>query len=274
MIDRRGWSFVPPSGGCSAAIHSPTMQRSQHKVSIRQSYVQGVDGKPWSSQTSRQPVPIDPQSWRNHEREPVIMNPTPPVGPVAAVSVPARQQSTVQAERALYALVSAGDRRAMDQLYILYYSRLAQFFKNMTVRADLVEALTVDTMFEVWKEEASLSTNPSVPLAIMRVAYDRVQKHFAETGTDERHAQRNAQHSTSRTTTDTLVELKSFLSKLSVEERAVMHLVHAKGHSRRETADIMTIACDHVDVLLRDVRAKAKRHFRCRPQNTNAPFLK
>jgi len=203
-----------------------------------------------------------------------MMNPTPPAGPVAAVPLAVGQQSTDDAERALYALVSAGDRRAMDQLYILYYSRLAQFFKNMTVRADLVEALIVDTLFEVWKEEALLSANPSVLLAIMRVAYARVQKHFAETSTDERHAQRNAQDSTSRITADTLVELKSFLSKLSVEERAVMHLVYAKGCSQRETADIMTIASDHVDVLLRDVRASAKRHFRYRPHNTSPLFKK
>jgi RNA polymerase sigma factor (sigma-70 family) len=202
------------------------------------------------------------------------MNPTPPAGPVAAVPFPTGPQSTGDAETALYALVSAGDRRAMDQLYILCYSRLAQFFKNMTVRADLVEALIVDTMVEVWKEEALLSANPSVLLAIMRVAYARVQKHFAETCTDEPHAQRNAQHSTSPITTDALVELKRFLSKLSVEERAVMHLVYAKGCSRREIAEIMSIASDHVDVLLRDIRARVKRHFRCRPQNTSPLFKK
>ncbi len=48
---------------------------------------------------------------------------------------------------------------------------------------------------------------------------------------------------------------------LPVEKRAVVHLVYASGCSRRETADIMKIACDSVDVLLRDVRGSAKLHF-------------
>jgi DNA-directed RNA polymerase specialized sigma24 family protein len=56
-------------------------------------------------------------------------------------------------------------------------------------------------------------------------------------------------------------DLQIFLSKLSVEERAVLHLVYASGCSRRETADVMKIACDCVDVLLRAVRASAKLYY-------------
>jgi DNA-directed RNA polymerase specialized sigma24 family protein len=134
----------------------------------------------------------------------------------------------------------------------------------MTVPADLVEELINDTMFEVWKEGASIGANAAVSPAIMRLAYFRVQKHFAEARAEEPHSRRDVQDrelSKSLLTTDTPSDLQIFLSKLPVQERAVVHLVYASGCSRRETADIMRITCDCVDVLLRDVRARAKLHF-------------
>jgi len=152
----------------------------------------------------------------------------------------------------------------MDELYIRYFVRLARFFQNMTVRADLVEELINDTMFEVWKEGASIGANASVLPAIMRLAYFRVQKHFAEARADEPHSQRDVQDrkpSKWPLTADTPSDLQIFLSKLSVEQRAVAHLVYASGCSHRETADAMQIAGDRVDVLLRVVCASAKLHF-------------
>jgi RNA polymerase sigma-70 factor, ECF subfamily len=193
-----------------------------------------------------------------------MMNRTPPAGRVATGQSSAGNQSTEAADRALLALVSTGDRWAMDQLYLRYFVRLATFFQNMKVRVDLVEELINDTMFEVWKEGASIGATASVFLVITRLAYSRVQKHLAEARADEPHSQRDVQDrelSTSLLTADTPSDLQIFLSKLPVEERAVVHLVYGSGCSRRETAGIMKIACDCVDVLLRDVRASAKQHF-------------
>jgi RNA polymerase sigma-70 factor (ECF subfamily) len=173
-------------------------------------------------------------------------------------------QSTEAAERALLELVSAGDRCAMDQLYIRYFARLAKFFQNMTLRADLVEELINDTMLEVWKAGESIRTSRSVLLAIMRLAYSRVQSYFAEARADEAHSQRDVHdwgQSKSMLATAMLSDLEIFLSNLPVKERAAVHLVYASGCSRRETADVMRIECDCVDVLLRDVRASAKLYY-------------
>jgi len=63
--------------------------------------------------------------------------------------------------------------------------------------------------------------------------------------------------------------LQILLSELPVEERAVLHLVYASGCSRRETAEIMKMACDSVDVLLLDVRAKAKLYYSDTPSHGN-----
>jgi DNA-directed RNA polymerase specialized sigma24 family protein len=143
--------------------------------------------------------------------------------------------------------VHSPGRVAIDQLYMRYFAQLAKFFQNMNVCAHLVEELINDTMFEVWKEGASIGANASVRVAIMRLAYSRVQKHFAEAKID--------------TPTNPPPSLQVILSKLPLEERALMHLVYASGCSRRETADIMRITCHCVDVLLRGARASAKQHF-------------
>jgi RNA polymerase sigma-70 factor, ECF subfamily len=171
---------------------------------------------------------------------------------------------TDAAERALLALVSTGDRRAMDKLYIRYFARLAKFIKNMTLRADVVEELINETMVDVWKAGESIRPNASVLLAIMRLAYTRVQQYFAEIRTDEPHFQRDVhdwEQSKSMPAKAARSDLQIFLSKLSVEERAVVYLVYASGCSRRETADVMEIACDYVDVLLRVVRASATLYY-------------
>jgi hypothetical protein len=90
----------------------------------------------------------------------------------------------------------------------------------MTLRADVVEELISDTMLEVWKAGESIRTNASVLLAIMTLAYSRVQQYFVEVRIDE-----------------------------------------PSGCSRRETADVMKIACDCVDVLLCAVRASATLYY-------------
>jgi RNA polymerase sigma factor (sigma-70 family) len=171
---------------------------------------------------------------------------------------------TDAAERALLALVSSGDRRAMDQLYTRYFARLARFFQNTTLRADVVEELINDTMLQVWRAGESIRTNASVLPAIMRLAYSRVQKYFAEVRADEPHSQRDVhdwEQSNAMLAKAAPSDLQIFLSKLPVEERAVVYFVYASGCSRRETADVMKIACDCVDVLLRAVRASATLYY-------------
>jgi DNA-directed RNA polymerase specialized sigma24 family protein len=176
------------------------------------------------------------------------------------------------AERALLALVSTGDRPAMDQLYIRYFARLSKFFQNMTLRADVVEELINDTMLEVWKAGESMRTNASVLLAIMTLAYSRLQQYFAEVRADEPHSQREVhdwEQSKPKLAKSTASDCQIFLSNLPVEERAVVYLVYASGCSRRETADEMKIARDYVDMLLRAVRAGATLYYSVTSANSH-----
>jgi DNA-directed RNA polymerase specialized sigma24 family protein len=194
------------------------------------------------------------------------MNTSQPGGNVATAS--AGEQSTEEAERALLALVSAGDRSAMVKLYVLYFPRLANFFLHLTAYADVAEELINDTMVEVWQESASIGANASVSLAIMGLAYSRGQKRFAEAWATRPYALAqpgtpDTNHdSPLPTTADKPSNPQEFLPRLPVEERAVLHLVYASGCSRRDIAEIMNISCECVDVLLGDARRRLRRSFR------------
>jgi len=148
----------------------------------------------------------------------------------------------------------------MANLYGLYSTRLANFFRHLTAHADLVEELINDTMVEVWKEGASIGANASVSLAIMGLAYSHGRRRFAEAGVTRPHAQpviQEADHDCpSPATSHTPTNPQDFLLKLPFEERAVLHLVYASGHSRRDVADIMNISCECVDVLIGDARRR------------------
>jgi len=176
------------------------------------------------------------------------------------VSNAAGKQPREEAERALLAFISAGDRSAMDRLYVLYFATLANFFLHLTAHADLVEELINDTMVEVWRRGASIGANASVAVSIMGLAYSNGQKRVAKVRAPRLHSQPSALHteqgSPRATTLEESSRLDESLLKLPVEERALLHLVYIGGYSRRDIADIMNISCECVDVLLSDARLR------------------
>jgi DNA-directed RNA polymerase specialized sigma24 family protein len=147
-------------------------------------------------------------------------------------------------ERALLALVSTGDRSAIEKLYVLYVARLANFFLHLTTKTDLVDDLIIDTMVEVWKAGTSLAANTSVSVAVMRLAYSFGRKRIVETSKTRPHLRHEI--------------LDAAHDNLPIEERALLHLVYARGHSRSDIAYIMNISCECVDVLLADARLRRR----------------
>jgi RNA polymerase sigma-70 factor, ECF subfamily len=166
---------------------------------------------------------------------------------------------TDASEQVLLALVSTGDRTALEQLYVQYFACLAKFFQNMTLRTDAVEELINDTMFEVWKAGETADNNASVLRVIMRFAYSRVQGYFTEfiAKTPHPHRGLNDPHqSNAGDAQATSADFHIFLSKLPFKERAVVCLVYGSGCSRQESADVMEVPCDYIDTLLNTVRSR------------------
>jgi DNA-directed RNA polymerase specialized sigma24 family protein len=188
------------------------------------------------------------------------MDTTQPVGNVSTAHSSAGKQPREEAERALLAFISAGDRSAMDKLYGLYFASLAKFFLHLTAHADLVEELINDTMVEVWRKGASIGANASVAVSIMGLAYSHGQKRVAKGGAPRLHSQSSVLHTEHdgprSTTLEASSRLDGALHRVPVEDRALLHLVYVGGYSRRDIADIMNISCECVDVLLSDARLR------------------
>jgi RNA polymerase sigma factor (sigma-70 family) len=188
------------------------------------------------------------------------MDTTPPVGNVATAHSSAGKQPTEEAERALLAFISAGDRSAMDRFYVLYFARLAKFFLRLTAHPNLVEELVDDTMVEVWRKGASTIENASVAVWIMGLAYSHGQKRVAEVGVPRLHSQLSVLHTEPDSSRSTTLEASSRLDEsllsLPVEERVLLHLVYVAGYSRGDVAAIMNISCEGVDVLLSEARLR------------------
>jgi RNA polymerase sigma-70 factor (ECF subfamily) len=173
-----------------------------------------------------------------------------------ASAPPAHGEAPIdEAEHEILASIAAGDRVAMERIYLRYFARLANFLRHLGVRADSIEESINDIMIEVWRGSASLGAD--VAVAIMRLAYSRERKRSA---------------SPDDTPPDTLAlesdwpelpavwrlasKRRHFLPTLSNEERALLHLVYASGHSRREVAEIMGLSCECIDLLLAEARIK------------------
>jgi DNA-directed RNA polymerase specialized sigma24 family protein len=178
-------------------------------------------------------------------------------GNVATAHWAADKQSAETAERALLAHIANGDRFAMEELYALYFGKLAKFFRHLSVHAD-VEELINDTMIDVWRMGVSIGTTTSVSVGIMRWAYSRGQERFADVGRPGPRVSRDMEntHHDSPATLHPASNQQDLFLTLAIEERALLHLVYASGFSRREIADIMDISCEWVDALLRDARLR------------------
>jgi len=164
---------------------------------------------------------------------------------VAAMQSSAAANRTAEtAERLLIADVSAGSRAALAKLYVLYAARLAAFFRHLTSNADLVQELICDTMLNVWQERASIDPNVSVPVWVMSLAYKHTCRLLAAP------APSRPQKSPPR--------LHDAVLDLSFDERTVLYLVYAGGHSRQDICDIMSVSSRGVDTLLTSARLRLR----------------
>jgi DNA-directed RNA polymerase specialized sigma24 family protein len=184
------------------------------------------------------------------------MHTNPAIGDVTPAHATSGRESSKELDRALLASISVGDRRAIETLYALYFSRLASFFLELNVRADFIEELIIGIMVEVWKEGASIAANVPVSVAIMRLAYSHGQRHFAKDTETQRafpHDKKNDEGSLPVRLAVASNQQDSHFT-LPFGERALLYLVYGCGHSRQDVADIMKVSSECVDLWLGDAR--------------------
>src|ERR1039458_7784513 len=88
--------------------------------------------------------------------------------------------------------IAAGDRRALETLYLSYHRRLARFLSRFTSRYENVEEIINDTFMVVWQSAKDFRYASQVSTWIFGIAYRtalkslrRQKNHNATLGLDE-----------------------------------------------------------------------------------------
>jgi RNA polymerase sigma-70 factor (ECF subfamily) len=156
------------------------------------------------------------------------------------MSVPAKDSSR-RSESELLIAIAAGNRRALEDLYLGYQRRLAAFLTRFTQRRENLEEIINDTFMVVWQNASDFRGASQVSSWIFGIAYRtalksirRQKKHTATRSFDECLEQ----------TVDPMLETEfqdwvmHGLNRLPNEQRSALELAYHMGHSLMEIAEI------------------------------------
>src|ERR1022692_2145837 len=76
-----------------------------------------------------------------------------------------------QSDQELLKAIAAGDRRALETLYLSYYRRLARFLSRFTPHYENVEEIVNDTFMAVWQGARDFRSASQVSTWIFGIAY-------------------------------------------------------------------------------------------------------
>src|ERR1700684_1024460 len=86
------------------------------------------------------------------------------------MTLPAKN-SPKERDNALLVAVAAGDRRALEELYLGYHRRLARFLSRFTPRYENVEEIINDTFMVGWQNARNFRSASQVSTWIIGIAY-------------------------------------------------------------------------------------------------------
>ena len=167
-------------------------------------------------------------------------------------------------DHALLAAVAAGDRHALEELYLGYHRRLARFLSRFTPRYENVEEIINDTFMVVWQNAKSFRSASQVSTWIIGIAYRtalksirRQKNHAGARSLDE------CPEQTVDPTFDTEVHdwLRHGLSRLPIEQRLTLELAYQMGHSLEEIAMITDCPVGTVKARMFHAREKLRQYL-------------
>ena len=174
---------------------------------------------------------------------------------------PLAKNSPKERDTALLRAVAAGDRRALEELYLGYHRRLARFLSRFTPRYENIEEIINDTFMVVWQNAADFRNASLVSTWIIGIAYRtalkafRSQKNHAEVGSLDDHPEQTVDP-----TNETEVQdwLQHGLNSLPIEQRLTLELAYHMGHSLDEIAAITECPVGTVKARMFHARAKLR----------------
>ena len=174
------------------------------------------------------------------------------------MTLPAKN-SPKERDGALLVAIAAGDRRALEELYLSYHRRLARFLSRFTPRYENVEETINDTFMVVWQSAKDFRNASQVSTWVIGIAYRTALKSFRR---QKNHALARSLEDYPEQTVDPTFDaevndwLQHGLSCLPIEQRLTLELAYHMGHSLEEIAAIT--ACPVGTVKARMFHAREK----------------
>lgn len=177
---------------------------------------------------------------------------------------PLAKNSPKERDNALLVAVAAGDRRALEELYLSYHRRLARFLSRFTPRYENIEEIINDTFMVVWQNAKDFRNASQVSTWIIGIAYRTALKSFRRQ--KNHHGSQNIEDHPEQTvdpTFDTEVSdwLGHGLRRLPVEQRLTLELAYHMGHSLEEIAIITECPVGTVKARMFHAREKLRQYL-------------
>ncbi len=173
------------------------------------------------------------------------------------------KNSPKERDGALLMAIAAGDRRALEELYLSYHRRLARFLSRFTPRYENIEEIINDTFMVVWQNAKEFRNASQVSTWIIGIAYRTALKSFRR---QKNHAVASLEDYPEQTvdpTVDAEVNdwLKHGLNRLPIEQRLTLELAYHMGHSLEEIAAITDCPVGTVKARMFHAREKLRQYL-------------
>jgi RNA polymerase sigma-70 factor (ECF subfamily) len=179
------------------------------------------------------------------------------------MTLPAKN-SPKERDGALLVAIAAGDRRAIEELYLSYHRRLARFLSRFTPRYENVEEIINDTFMVVWQSAKDFRNASQVSTWIIGIAYRTALKSFRR---QKNHAGARSLEDYPEQTVDPTFDaevtdwLQHGLSRLPIEQRLTLELAYHMGHSMEEIAAITECPVGTVKARMFHAREKLRQYL-------------
>jgi RNA polymerase sigma-70 factor, ECF subfamily len=179
------------------------------------------------------------------------------------MTLPAKN-SPKERDSALLVAIGAGDRRALEELYLSYHRRLARFLSRFTTRYENVEEIINDTFMVVWQSAKDFRNASQVSTWIIGIAYRTALKSFRR---QKNHGIARSLEDYPEQTVDPTFDaevndwLKHGLSRLPIEQRLTLELAYHMGHSLEEIAAITDCPVGTVKARMFHAREKLRQYL-------------
>jgi RNA polymerase sigma-70 factor (ECF subfamily) len=179
------------------------------------------------------------------------------------MSLPAKN-SPKEHDGALLVAIAAGNRRALEELYLSYHRRLARFLSRFTPRYENVEEIINDTFMVVWQSAKDFRHASQVSTWIIGIAYRTALKSFRR---QKNHTVARSLEDYPEQTVDPTFDaevndwLQHGLSRLPIEQRLTLELAYHMGHSLEEIAAITDCPVGTVKARMFHAREKLRQYL-------------